>query len=1305
LKASARHKKGQGTAFPFANLNHSWLGAVELAVAIGIAYFLAARLGLVLTSQAGLAFFWPAAGIATGTLIVLGPATRLPVAIAVTFASVACSLTVGRSIWVAIPFSLVNAGHPLITAWLIQRWFGAAFKLEAVPQVLGFLVASAIAVAIGSVVAAIAVGFAEPTAFPLEVWRIWFSAGLLGTITVAPLLIGLGEAVRDVPPRRELIEGGTALVALTALSAFLISMPQGPWATALPVAFMLPLLLWVAVRCRPMFAAAAMFMVTLAVVWSATFNLGHFGDASIPLADRILAAQTLVLAGTLLALVLAALFCERRRSEAALQQSKQRLQLALDGAELGTFSADLATGRFECDARVARIHGHGASPVTIIESRRFVHPDDRAGIDAALAEANRSGGRWNAEYRVLPPPDHPHAGETRWIAVESSIVRDRQGIAVGLLGVTRDITDRKRAEQALAERNAQLTLAGTAGLVGSFGYDVNNGKMQVSEGYVAIHGLPRGTTETTRRKWRDRLHPEEIGRLDALRSQAFAERRREYNVEYRIVLPDRGMRWIESRSFISYDGDGNPQRVVGVNIDVTERKRTELALQASEAKCAGILAIAGDAIVSINANQKITLFNEAAEKVFGYSQAEMLGQPIDLLIPTRFRAAHRRDIEHFASGSDSMRRVAERREVMGLRKDGEEFPAEASISKLDVGGERYYTAVMRDISDRKRAERALAERNTQLELASKSARVGSFSVDFSTGVVKLTPGCATIYGLPEGTIEASRDELRKLVHPADLPQLEAQRDQAFRARQRELIAQSRIVRANDGEIRWLEVRNLIFFDQLGKPAHLIGINIDITERKQIEALLKDSEARLADALAAGHVMAFAWDAITGLSQRSENAAQVLGFEARGKEFISHVHADDRKMFTTQIRNLSAGRPSYALNFRYVHSDGREVWLEETAKAEFDATGKLVRIKGLTRDITERRRAELALVERNAQLALAGRAALVGTFAYDVETERVQISEGYATIFGFPEGTTEILRSQWQARVHADDLERLQDLRRQAFRQRKGEYSVEYRTCLPGRGVRWIEGRSFILYDGDGHARRMVGVNIDVTERKRADERQRVLVAELDHRVKNVLASVSAVVAHTRQESTSVANFAAALNGRIRSMATTHELLSSGRWQGISLADLIRQELTPYATRNNIDICGSSDIVLRPEAAQAMAVVLHELATNAAKYGALSTSNGRVSIRWQQSTNEQPRSPLVLEWRETGGPPVAPNKSSYGTSIIRELIPYEFGGTVDLVLAAEGVRCRLELPADWLSNDSEPVADAIARTPPRSEDLM
>ena len=261
--------------------------------------------------------------------------------------------------------------------------------------------------------------------------------------------------------------------------------------------------------------------------------------------------------------------------------------------------------------------------------------------------------------------------------------------------------------------------------------------------------------------------------------------------------------------------------------------------------------------------------------------------------------------------------------------------------------------------------------------------------------------------------------------------------------------------------------------------------------------------------------------------------------------------------------------------------------------------------------------------------------------------------------------------------------------------RRSEYSVEYRIIRAGGEVRWVETRCFISYNGAGRPHRVVGVSIDITERKRVEEQQRTLLAELDHRVKNALSTVSAVVSHTWQGSRSVADFVAALDGRIRSMATTQELLSSHRWHGVSLTELVRRELAPYATRNNAEINGP-DILLKPEAGQAMATVLHELATNAAKYGALSTKEGRVSIRWDRHLNGHPRCHLVFEWQEIGGPPVvALGKSSYGTSTIRDLIPYEFGGTVDLVLAPEGVQCRLELPAEWLGEDRQAYSETSA----------
>ena len=263
--ARVPYEKSQGPPLPFGSPAHSCLGVVGLAVAIGIAYFVAAQLGLALRAKpGGVAVFWPAAGVAIGALIALGPNARLPVAAAVVVATIASKLLITGNLWLGITFGLVCVGQTLLTAWLIEHWFGRAFKLADVPQVLGFLVASAIGAAMAAVGAVAAVSLVvQSTASPLDVWRHWFASCLLGTVTVAPLLIGLGEAVRELPPRRELIEGGLGVVTLAVLSVFVISLPQGPWATALPVALVFPLLLWIAVRCRPVFAAAATFVVSL----------------------------------------------------------------------------------------------------------------------------------------------------------------------------------------------------------------------------------------------------------------------------------------------------------------------------------------------------------------------------------------------------------------------------------------------------------------------------------------------------------------------------------------------------------------------------------------------------------------------------------------------------------------------------------------------------------------------------------------------------------------------------------------------------------------------------------------------------------------------------------------------------------------------------------------------------------------------------------------------------------------------------------------------------------------------------------
>ena len=352
-------------------------------------------------------------------------------------------------------------------------------------------------------------------------------------------------------------------------------------------------------------------------------------------------------------------------------------------------------------------------------------------------------------------------------------------------------------------------------------------------------------------------------------------------------------------------------------------------------------------------------------------------------------------------------------------------------------------------------------------------------------------------------------------------------------------------------------------------ALIAKITREISERKAADIALKESEARLQQALAGGQVVAFTWDLTTGQSQRSENASQVLGLEPQVatreqlSDFVARVHPEDRGYFVTQVKGLCPDKPSYSSSFRFIRPDGREIWLEETGTAEFDATGRHLRIKGLTRD---------------------------------------------------------------------------------------------------------------------------------VTERKRSEERQRMLVRELDHRVKNVLASVATIAQRTREGSTSIDEFLQTFDGRIQSLANAHALLSRSHWEGVNLAKLVCSELAPCVGEGTASIEGP-EVLLTAEATQAIAIVLHELVTNASKYGALSTPLGRITVRWDWRGAKEG---LSLEWTEANGPAVAvPSQTGYGIRAIQRLIPHELGGTVDLTFEASGLRCRIELPSQCILSDRQPTTSLKA----------
>jgi PAS domain S-box-containing protein len=419
------------------------INSISLAVAVGCVYMLSARLSLALLTPDGVAVFWPAAGVAAGTLIAFGPRTRWGVVGGTMVATIAANLLGDRNVLSSIVFALCNAGEAVLAATLIERYFGSPFSLDRLRNVLGLVAAAIVAAAASGIGGAL--GFAlfhDVTASIFATWQNWFASDALGIVTIAPLVIGLASAAREPPARSEAIEGVAALASLVVLSVIVIALPQAPWTTVVPIALLFPVLLWIAARCRPVFAAAAAVIVTLAIVVTTTIEIGHFGDPGLPMAERVLAARAGILAVALCAYVLAALFAEQRQHEAALAQSEARVQEALTAGGVTTFVWDLGTESSKRSANAAQLLGF--DPQDTFSSRSFlsrVHPHDRGRFKALVRGLTPERPAYTATFRF----QHPDGREV-WLEETAKAEFDALGRRLRLKGLTLDVTARKLSQ-------------------------------------------------------------------------------------------------------------------------------------------------------------------------------------------------------------------------------------------------------------------------------------------------------------------------------------------------------------------------------------------------------------------------------------------------------------------------------------------------------------------------------------------------------------------------------------------------------------------------------------------------------------------------------------------------------------------------------------------------------------------------------------------------------------------------------------------------------------------------------------------
>jgi two-component sensor histidine kinase/DNA-binding response OmpR family regulator len=323
--------------------------------------------------------------------------------------------------------------------------------------------------------------------------------------------------------------------------------------------------------------------------------------------------------------------------------------------------------------------------------------------------------------------------------------------------------------------------------------------------------------------------------------------------------------------------------------------------------------------------------------------------------------------------------------------------------------------------------------------------------------------------------------------------------------------------------------------------------------------------------------------------------------------------------------------------------------------------------------------QLIQSEQRRSLALA--AGNMGSWDLDVVTGHYHWDDGHYRIFGVDPRHFVVTPESVRLRVHSDDWHNLQT-GFECLRENGCAHQLEFRVLRPDGQIRWCIGSAAATIDKDNRVTRVSGVTFDITERKEAEERQTLLAREVDHRAKNALALVQSILRLTRAND--LPAYITAVEGRIKALSRAHTVLSQSRWHGAALRGLVDEELAPYRVGNveKIKTTGP-EVLLQPASAQTLALALHELATNAAKYGALSSVSGQLRLTWTFNDNK-----LVLDWNETGGPVTkVPGTSGFGTRIILASIERQLLGRASFDWRREGLRCLISVP---LSNTRETI---------------
>jgi PAS domain S-box-containing protein len=684
-----------------------------------------------------------------------------------------------------------------------------------------------------------------------------------------------------------------------------------------------------------------------------------------------------------------------QRTEDALRISEERLKLALEGSGDGLWDWNIVTGEVYLNANWLEMLGYAENelPHHVSTWERLIHPDDQLRVGEMLNAHLKDGSApYSFDYRVLTK-----SGKWKWVANYGKVVaRDENGAPLRMVGTHKDISDRKQTEEQLRTLSERLTLALKSGGFGIWEYDFLLDKLIWDDRMYELYGVtPDNFVNTlTLDTWINCLHPDERdGVLETI--QQLLQQDKDYNTEFRLIQPSGKIRFLKTYGILQRDKQGNPVRLVGVNFDITHQKLAEVALRESERRFATLAEASPVGIFRFDTAGNCIYVNNRWCEMTGRSLQEGLGMG---WVQTIHPQDGDRMLREWFQWSQSLKQGRlYQNEGRLLRPDDRIMWINCQmLRETDPSGTLLgYVGILTDITERKQTEEQLQNLSDRLALALKSGAIGIWEWDVVRDVLIWDDRIYELYGLQPSDLVGTLDEAwTKGVHPKDLAQAKAAVRQSLQD-EKEFDTEFRIVRP-DGSIRFIKASALVQRNNFGQPQRMVGINYDITDRKQAEQELEESRTMLQSVLDTIPQRVFWKDRQSrylGCNPAFAHDYQLTPDTIIGKtdlelpwaKWASLYREDDAVVMNTGIPKLGYQEQTEGHN-------GEQLWLRTSKVPLSNSAGEVIGVLGSYEDITAGKQAQEELAKYAREVEDLYNKAPCGYHSLDIEGRFVNVNQ-------------------------------------------------------------------------------------------------------------------------------------------------------------------------------------------------------------------------------------------------------------------------------------------------------------------------